>query len=102
MKQRGVSAYVGMCCSDFFLKRHAAFREAGMDAVLLDVVGATCYELKQEHLAYAGAFRAEASLDLDALEKVMALVPCRATSCGAGVCAASHRRDADDTDPIVG
>lgn len=77
MRARGVSAYVGMCCSDFFLKRHAAFREAGMDAVLMDVVGATCYDLKEEHLAYAGAFRAEAELDLDALEKVMTRVPAR-------------------------
>lgn len=80
MRARGVSAYVGMCCSDFFLKRHAAFRDAGMDAVLMDVVGATCYDLKEEHLAYAGAFRAEAELDLDALEKVMERVPRRRPS----------------------
>lgn len=80
MRARGVTAYVGMCCSDFFLKRHAAFRDAGMDAVLMDVVGATCYELKEEHLAYAGAFRAEATLDLDALEKIVALVPPVATA----------------------
>ncbi|MBV5266064.1 lipoyl protein ligase domain-containing protein [Pinisolibacter aquiterrae] len=75
MRARGVTSYLGMCCSDFFLKRHAAFREAGMDAVLMDIVGATCYELKEEHLAYAGAFKAEAALDLDTLEKVMTLVP---------------------------
>lgn len=75
MRERGVSSYLGMCCSDFFLKRHAAFRESGMDAVLMDIVGATCYELKEEHLAYAGAFKAEAALDLDTLEKVMTLVP---------------------------
>ncbi len=86
MRARGVTSYVGMCCSDFFLKRHAAFRDAGMDAVLMDIVGATCYELKQEHLAYAGAFRAEATLDLDALEKVMALVPRCATACTDGAC----------------
>ena len=87
MRARGVTSYVGMCCSDFFLKRHAAFREAGMDAVLMDIVGATCYELKQEHLAYAGAFKAEANLDLDALEKVMGLVPDCATNCRSGGCA---------------
>lgn len=87
MKARGDRAYVGMCCSDFFLKRHAAFREAGLDAVLMDVVGATCYELAEEHLAYAGAFKAEARLDLDALEKVMSLVPgCDAADCAAGGC----------------
>lgn len=103
MRARGVSAYVGMCCSDFFLKRHAAFREAGMDAVLMDIVGATCYELNEEHLAYAGAFKAEASLDLDALEKVMALVPNCATSCAdacaprpAGADAPPSRRSSDE------
>ena len=77
MKARGVDAYLGMCCSDFFLKRHVAFREAGMDGVLMDIVGATCYELKEEHLAYAGVFKAEAALDLDTLEKVMAHLPSR-------------------------
>lgn len=78
MKARGVTAYVGMCCSDFFVKRHVAFREAGMDAVLMDVMGATCYDLAEEHLAYRGAFKAEAALDLDTLEKVMGEVPgCR-------------------------
>ena len=94
MKARGVTAYVGMCCSDFFLKRHVAFREAGMDAVLMDIVGATCYELKEEHLAYAGAFKAEANLDLDALEKVMSLVPGCETGCEAAErCGARAARD---------
>lgn len=75
MKEAGVQSYVGMCCGDFFLKRHHAFRDSGMDAVLLDIEGATCYELNEEHLAYAGAFKAEARLDLDAVGKVMAQVP---------------------------
>ncbi len=78
MKAANVESYVGMCCGEFFLKRHHAFRNSGMDAVLLDIEGATCYELKEEHLAYAGAFKAEARLDLDALQKVMAKVPARA------------------------
>lgn len=75
MKGAGVASYVGMCCGEFFLKRHHAFRESGMDAVLLDIEGATCYELKEEQLAYAGAFTAEAALDIDAVRKVMARVP---------------------------
>ena len=75
MKASGVESYVGMCCGEFFLKRHHAFRDSGMEAVLLDIEGATCYELKEEHLAYAGAFSAEAALDLDAVQKVMARVP---------------------------
>ncbi|MDE3028224.1 MAG: DUF116 domain-containing protein, partial [Paracoccaceae bacterium] len=75
MKGAGVTSYVGMCCGEFFLKRHHAFRDSGMDAVLLDIEGATCYELKEENLAYAGQFSAEAALDLDAVQKVMAKVP---------------------------
>lgn len=80
MKQAGVESYVGMCCGEFFLKRHHAFRDSGMDAVLLDIEGATCYELKEEHLAYAGAFKAEARLDINAVGKVMAKVPVRPAS----------------------
>jgi lipoate-protein ligase A len=75
MKDSGVESYVGMCCGEFFLKRHHAFRDSGMEAVLLDIEGATCYELKEEHLAYVGKFTAEAALDLDAVQKVMARVP---------------------------
>jgi len=75
MKAAGVESYVGMCCGEFFLKRHGAFRECGLPATLVDIKGATCYELKQEHLAYAGTFSAEAALDLDTLGKVMVRVP---------------------------
>jgi lipoate-protein ligase A len=75
MKARGSRGYVGMCCSQFFVKRHQAFREAELPAVLLDISGANCYELKQENLAYAGQFHAEARLDTDALRKVMKRVP---------------------------
>jgi lipoate-protein ligase A len=64
-----------MCCGEFFLKRHQAFRHAGMDGVLIDIDGATCYELKQEQLAYAGVFKAEATLDLPLVAKVMEQVP---------------------------
>ncbi|GAO35234.1 hypothetical protein SCT_0618 [Sulfuricella sp. T08] len=75
MKSTGVAAYVGACCSQFFIKRHHAFRAAGMAAVLMDISGANCYELKQEESAYAGQFQAEASLDADMLAKVMQHVP---------------------------
>jgi lipoate-protein ligase A len=75
MQSDGVAAYVGACCSQFFIKRHQAFREAGMAAVLMDISGANCYELKQEESAYAGQFQAEARLDADQLAKVMQHVP---------------------------
>jgi lipoate-protein ligase A len=79
MKARSVEAYVGMCCGNFFVKRQRAFAEAGIPAVLMDVSGANCYELKQEEDAYAGTFRAEAKIDRDLLERVIALVPHTAT-----------------------
>lgn len=48
MKRDGVAAYVGACCGQFFIKRHHAFREAGMAAVLMDISGANCYVLRAE------------------------------------------------------
>lgn len=75
MKVDGVEAYVGMCCGNFFVKRHRAFREGGVPAVLMDISGANCYELKQESEAYAGKFEAEAHLDTDLLDRVMKAVP---------------------------
>jgi lipoate-protein ligase A len=75
MRNRRVPAYVGMCCSNFFIKRQRAFRDAGIPALLMDISGANCYELKQEDQAYAGTFSAEAKLDLEVLRKVMRFVP---------------------------
>lgn len=75
MKEKGTQAYVGMCCSNFFIKRHRAFQEAGMPAVLMDISGANCYELKQENQAYAGTFAAEAKLDAEMLHQVIKFVP---------------------------
>ena len=75
MKARGVAAYIGMCCSSFFIKRHRAFQQAGMPALLMDISGANCYELKQEELAYAGQFQAQAHLDTEVLHQVIKFVP---------------------------
>ena len=78
MRARRVGAYVGMCCKEFFLKRHYAFRVAGIPGVLLDISGANCYELHQEDVAYAGRFSAQATLNGAVMEKVMRFVPPRA------------------------
>ena len=75
MRAAGVGAYVGMCCGNFYRKRHFAFEQAGMDAVLLDIRGANCYELRQEDQAYAGRFEAQAELDGEAVAGVMRFVP---------------------------
>lgn len=77
MKARGVEAYVGMCCSHFFIRQHRAFAEAGVPALLIDISGAHCYELRQEHLGYAGAFAAEAQPDGELVRHVMRFVPRR-------------------------
>ncbi len=77
MKEDRVEGYVGMCCSQFFRKRHRAFLAAGIPAVLMDIQGANCYELKQEHAAYAGTFQAEARLDAELLQKVVQFIPFR-------------------------
>ena len=75
MADDGVAAYVGMCCSNFFIKREYAFRHAGMPAVLMDISGANCYELGQEELAYRGEFMAEAELNGPVIRKVLPHLP---------------------------
>ena len=75
MREEEVPAYVGMCCESFYLKRQYAFAHAELPAVLMDITGANCYELRQEELAYAGRFTAEARLDGDVVERVMCFVP---------------------------
>lgn len=75
MRKAGVRTYMGMCCRNFYIKREAAFRAAGMSALLLDITGSNCYELRQEDLAYAGKFEAEARLNEEVLVKVMRFVP---------------------------
>lgn len=75
MRADGEPAYVGMCCSNFFIKRFRAFRDAGIPAVLMDISGANCYELHQEDQAYAGTFAAQARVNEELLEQVMRFVP---------------------------
>ncbi len=75
MQATAIPGYVGMCCQQFFIKRQQAFQEVAIPAVLMDITGANCYELRQEEQAYAGTFMAEAQLDLPLLHKVMAHIP---------------------------
>ena len=77
MQEVETAAYVGMCCSNFYLKREYAFREAGMPAVLLDISGSNCYELGQEELAYRGEFAAQAELNGPTTRKVLERIPGR-------------------------
>ncbi|MHB8253481.1 MAG: lipoate--protein ligase family protein [Acidiferrobacter sp.] len=73
MKANGVRAFLGVCCTEFFLKRDYAFIEAGIGAVFIDIGGDTCYALRAEESAYQGQFTAEATLDAQLLERVLML-----------------------------
>lgn len=71
MKRRKVPAFLGVCCTDFFLKRDYAFVDAGISALFIDIGGDTCYSLRLEEAAYAGRFEAEASLDARLFAQVL-------------------------------
>lgn len=75
MRGENAAAYVGMCCGNFYLKRRVAFDEAGIPAVLMDISGSNCYELRQEDLAYAGTFQAQSQLNIELVRKVTAQIP---------------------------
>ena len=75
LKAQRIEAYVGMCCSNFFIKRYRAFAESGVPALLMDISGANCYELQQEAQAYKGTFEAQSRLDANLLTHVMKFVP---------------------------
>ena len=75
LRSDGISSYVGMCCENFYVKRHVAFDECGMPAVLMDISGANCYELRQEDQAYAGTFQAQSRLNIELVRKVTTRIP---------------------------
>ncbi len=70
---QGTRAFLGVCCTDFFLKRDYAFIEAGIAALFLDIGGETCYALRAEEDAYAGRFTAEAVMDATLFGQVLDL-----------------------------
>ena len=71
-KESGTRGYIGCCCDAFQLKRQEAFKKAGLPGLLLDIENTTCYELKQEALAYRGSFETQTYLRLGLLKKVLA------------------------------
>jgi len=71
LKGRGVQAFLGVCCTDFFIKRDYAFIEAGIAALFVDIAGDTCYTLRAEDDAYAGRFEAQAFLNPEVLTQVL-------------------------------
>ncbi|MHB1566765.1 MAG: lipoate--protein ligase family protein [Acidiferrobacter sp.] len=73
LKDHGEETFIGVCCTEFFLKRDHAFIEAQLGAVFIDIGGDTCYTLRAEEAAYAGRFTAQAVLDARLLAQVLAL-----------------------------
>ena len=69
----GIHAFLGVCCTEFFLKRDQAFIEAGLSALFIDVGGETCCTPRAEESAYLGQFTAEATLDPLLLDRVLRL-----------------------------
>ena len=73
LRAAGIRAFLGVCCTEFFLKRDQAFIEAGLGALFIDIGGDTCYTLRAEESAYLGQFTAEATLDPLLLDRVLRL-----------------------------
>ncbi len=73
LREQRAQSYVGMCCSQFYEKRHGAFASAGVPALLIDVSGANCYELGVQDEAYSGRFQAQSEIDVDVLKQVLGI-----------------------------
>lgn len=71
IREEGETSYIGMCCAQFYEKRHRAFTAPGLPALLIDVSGANCYDLGVQDKAYAGRFRAQSTIDTGVLENVL-------------------------------
>lgn len=73
MKSRGVPAYIGCCCQPFFSKHVDDFIRSEIPGILLNIDNTTCYDLDQAKKAYAGQFESQTHVNLDLLDKVLAV-----------------------------
>ncbi len=71
MKEKGIQAYIGICCQPFYAKHVTDFNRSKMPGILLDIDATTCYDLDQAKEAYSGSFESQTELDLDLLETVL-------------------------------
>ncbi len=69
LREKG-KTFVGYCCFEFFEKRYEAFKNFGVEGVLFNVKGKTCYRrgIEEERRAYRGEFEAELELYRDTVE----------------------------------
>jgi len=68
--KKGVKAYIGFCCKEFYIKRNAAFKDSGIKALLIDISSPLCYKYNNEESAYKGSFEGETSLGVHVLFKM--------------------------------
>ncbi|MCP4682684.1 MAG: DUF116 domain-containing protein [Desulfobacterales bacterium] len=71
MKSQGVTAYLGSCCAQFYVKHREAFENAGMSGILVGLGSATCYDLGEEKEAYSGGFAGQTDLDFELMKKLI-------------------------------
>ena len=71
MQSRGVKAYLGSCCGQFYVKHREDFENAGMSGILVGVGNTTCYDLGEEKGAYSGSFARQTDLNLEVVKKII-------------------------------
>jgi lipoate-protein ligase A len=71
LKNLNISAYIGCCCEQFYIKHQKAFESAKIPAILLDIDSTTCYDLGKANYAYKGEFENQTQLNLMLLKKVL-------------------------------
>ncbi|RJQ46514.1 MAG: DUF116 domain-containing protein [Gaiellales bacterium] len=67
IRSSGASAYIGCCCEAFLVKRSEAFRQAGMEGIIVGIDNETCYDLSRQADAYAGGFAGQTALKTDVI-----------------------------------
>lgn len=71
LKKKNISAYIGCCCEQFYIKHQDTFESIGIPSILLDINSKTCYDLGKAGFAYKGKFENQTALNLELLKKVL-------------------------------
>ena len=71
LRSQGVTAYLGSCCAQFYVKHRDAFDSAGMSGILVGLDSATCYDLGEEEEAYSGEFKRQTDLNFDLMKRII-------------------------------
>jgi len=71
MRRKGIRAYIGCCCEQFFMKHLEDFESSSIPAILLHIKDTTCYDLGKVFDAYKGEFENQTQIDIELLSKVL-------------------------------